>query len=253
MKKKLLLILPIILFTLVSNAQNRIWDFGNDTTNWPINSGYNSNDPATTTIDGLTLISGGSTVGAISASANTFSDGFTSVNMMSVGSATGAPAPTKRALSFPVNGPCTVKLWVFTSSTNRRASISDGTNELAFYLSASPSPYKTILTAEYTGGPGTIYVYTNNTMNFAKLSVSDGSMGINDIGTKTGPIFYTNENQVFVSDVKSNTAISIYAITGALVKRIEASSDTSFELQSGLWIAKVESEEGTKTVKLFVK
>jgi hypothetical protein len=252
MKKKLLLILPMVLFTLVSNAQNHVWDFGNDTTNWPVNSGYNSNDPSTTTIDGLTLISGGSAVGAISASANSFSDGFTSVNMMSVASATGAPAPTKRGLSFPVTGPCTVSLWVFTSSTNRVASISDGTNVLASWTSTPPSPYKTILTATYTGGPGTIYVYTNNTMNFAKLSVSS-SLGVNDIKADQSAIFYTNGNQVFVSNVKSRTTVSIYAITGALVKTIETSNDTSFELGSGLWIANVKSEEGNKSVKLVVR
>ena len=252
MKKNLLLILPIFLFTLVSNAQIHVWDFGNDTTNWPINAGYNSSSPATTVIDGLTLISGGSAIGAIAASANSFSDGFTSVNMMQVGSATGAPAPTKRGLSFPVNGPCVVKLWVFTSSTNRVASISDGTNVLASYTSMSPSPYKTILTANYTGGPGTIYVYTNNTMNFAKLSV-DGILGINDITPNDSAIFYTNANQVFVSNVKSNTTVNIYSITGALVKTIETSDDTSFELGTGLWIARVKSTEGEKSVKLLVR
>ncbi|MCF6130397.1 T9SS type A sorting domain-containing protein [Flavobacterium sp. AS60] len=253
MKRKLLLILPMVLFTLVSNAQDHVWDFGNDTTNWPVNPGYNSSSPATTTIDGLTLISGGSVIGAISAASNTaFSDGFTNVNMMTVQSATGAPMPTKRGLSFPVNGPCTIKLWVYTSSTNRRASISDGTNELAFYLSASPSPYKSILVAYYTGGPGTIYVYTNNTMNFAKLSVETG-LGIDDVKEEALPVFYTNGNQVFLSNVKSNTTVSIYSITGALVKTIKTNNDTSFELSTGLWIAKVKSEEGGKTVKLVVR
>jgi|SRR6218665_562962 len=252
MKKNLLLILPIVLFTWITNAQNHVWDFGNDTTNWPINSGYNSSNPATTTIDGLTLISGGSSVGAISGSANSFTDGYTSVNMMSVASATGAPAPTKRGLSFPVTGPCTVSLWVFTSSTNRVASISDGTTVLASYTSASPSPYKTILTATYTGGPGTIYVYTNNTMNFAKLSVTTG-LGTGDVKAEDSAVFYTNGNHVFVSNIKSNTTVSIYSITGALVKKIETSNDTSFEMGSGLWIANVESAEGRKAVKLLVK
>lgn len=247
MKKNLLLIIPILLIALTSNAQNHVWDFGNDTTNWPINSGTTTD----TTIDGLNLIAGGSTVGAISASSNSFSDGFTSVNMMSVASATGAPAPTKRGLSFPVSGPCTISLWVFTSSTNRTASISDGTNVLASYTSASPSPYKTILTANYTGGAGTIYVYTNNTMNFAKLSVSS-SMTTNEVASENLVAIYSTNNQVFLSNIKSKTTVSIYSITGSLVKTIETSNDTNFQLESGIWIANIKSEEGTKSLKFIV-
>jgi hypothetical protein len=56
-------------------------------------------------------------------------------------------------------------------------------------------PYKTILTATYTGGPGTIYVYTNNTMNFAKLAVTAG-LGIDDVKADDSAVFYTNGNQV---------------------------------------------------------
>lgn len=247
MKQKLLLLIPTLLFVLNANAQNHVWDFGNDTTNWPVNSGTTTN----ITIDGLNLIAGGSTVGAISGSANTFSDGFTSVNMMSLASATGAPAPTKRGLSFPVNGPCTVSLWVFTSSTNRTASISDGTNVLASYTSASPSPYKTILTANYSGGPGTIYVYTNNTMNLAKLSVSS-SLSVDDLAPMQSVSIKSSNNQVHLSNIKSATTVSIYAITGAKIKTIETTDDTSFYLQSGLWIANIKSAEGTRAIKFVV-
>jgi hypothetical protein len=247
MKQKLLLLIPTLLLMLNVNAQNHVWDFGNDTTNWPVNSGTTSN----TTIDGLNLIAGGSTVGAISSSANSFSDGFTSVNMMSLAAATGAPAPTKRGLSFPVNGPCTVSLWVFTSSTNRTASISDGTNVLASYTSASPSPYKTILTANYSGGPGTIYVYTNNTMNLAKLAVSN-SLATTDVTANKSVTISAANNQVYLSNIKSATTISVYSITGTKIKTIETTDDTSFYLQSGLWIANIKSAEGTKSVKFIV-
>jgi hypothetical protein len=247
MKQKLRLLIPTLLFAMTASAQNHVWDFGNDTTNWPVNSGTTTN----TTIDGLNLIAGGSTVGAISSSANSFSDGFTSVNMMSLASATGAPAPTKRGLSFPVSGPCTVSLWVFTSSTNRTASISDGTTVLASYTSASPSPYKTILTANYSGGPGMIYVYTNNTMNLAKLSVSN-SLSTTDVSANKSVSVSSSNNQVYLSNVKSATTITIYAVTGAKVKTIETSGDTSFYLQSGLWIANIKTAEETKSIKFIV-
>ena len=252
MKKKLLLfILPIVLVTLTTNAQSHTWDFS-DTTIWPIAAGLTTDR----TVDGLNIIAGGSATGAIISAPITFSDSFVSTNAMSNGSATlSGVIPTKRGLSFPVTGPCSVSAWISTSSTNRVTSISDGTTVLGTFNSSdggATNPKKGILTVNYTGGAGTIYVYTNNTINFAKLSVTYDQMGVNDVISKLANIF-SNGNQVFVSNVKSNTTISIYAITGALVKTIETNSDTNFNLNSGLWIAKIQSLEGDKSVKLLIQ
>ena len=248
MKKKLLLfILPIVLVAFTSNAQNRTWDFS-DTTIWPIG-------PSSTVSysnDGLNVICGGSAMGEIKAAAYTFSDSYVSINGMVAQGATGAPLPTKRALSFPVTGNCAITLWVSATSSGRIASISDGTNILGTFSAVAPSPYRGIINASYIGGPGVIYVYTTNTMNFNKLSVTYDQMGITDVKSEVANIF-SNGNQVFISNVKSNTTISIYSITGALVKRIETNSDTNFNLNSGLWIAKIQSLEGDKSVKLLVQ
>ena len=249
MKKKLLLfILPIVLLSVTINAQNHTWDFS-DSTIWPIAAGLTTDR----TVDGLNIIAGGSATGTIASSSVAFSDGFTSVNAMSNGSATlTGVVPTKRGLSFPVTGPCFVSVWVSTSSTGRIASISDGTTVLNSYTSASPSPYKTILTASYTGGVGTVYVYSNNTMVFAKISVAYDPLSTDEFKNETATVF-SNGNQVMVSNVKSNTTIAIYAITGALVKTIETNSDTNFNLNPGFYIAKVKSSEGEKSVKLLVR
>ena len=57
MKKKLLLIiLPLMLLTATIQAQTKVWDFGNDTANWPVNSSALTVD---TTVDGLTQVPGG--------------------------------------------------------------------------------------------------------------------------------------------------------------------------------------------------
>jgi hypothetical protein len=223
-----------------------------DPTNAAISNPKITLHPTDNSLNVSVSIYGGSSTGSIVASAVAFSDGFTSVNAMSNGSATGAPAPTKRALSFPVDGPCTVSVWVSTSSTNRRLSISDGTTELAFYLSASPSPYKSIVTTNYTGGAGLIYVYTNNTMTIAKIAVTN-SLGTGDFKADASANVYSNGNQVFVSNVKSNTAVAVYSLTGALVKTVETSSDTSFNLEAGVYVAKVKSAEGEKSVKLLIQ
>ena len=172
-KQLLLLILLMLLATALTNAQNRTWDFS-DTGVWTSTAGVSTN---TTNYlgTGLNIISSGSTVGAIAASAYTYSDGFTSTRAMTFAVITG-PLPTNRAVSFSVTGASTVKIWVQTSSTGRTASISDGTSVLASYTSAAPSPYTNVLTATYTGGAGTIYVYCSNTMNIAKIQVIDNSL-----------------------------------------------------------------------------
>ncbi|WP_168710286.1 choice-of-anchor D domain-containing protein [Flavobacterium sangjuense] len=171
-KKLLLLILLMLLATALTNAQNRTWDFS-DTGVWTSTAGVSTNT-ANYLGTGLNIISSGSTVGAIAASAYTYSDGFTSTRAMTFAGITG-PLPTNRAVSFSVTGASTVKIWVRTSSTGRTASISDGTSVLASYTSASPSPYTNVLTATYTGGAGTIYVYCSNTMEIAKIQVIDNS------------------------------------------------------------------------------
>ena len=105
------------------------------------------------------------------------------------------------------------------------------------------------------------YEVDNNTLQFlkisienifAKISVSYDPLSINEFKNETAAVF-SNGNQVMVSNVKSNTTIAIYAITGALVKTIETNSDTNFNLNSGFYIAKVKSSEGEKSVKLLVR
>ncbi len=80
------------------------------------------------------------------------------------------------------------------------------------------------------------------------------TLGVDDLSVDAKAVkVYANGNQVFVSNVKSNTTVSVYSVNGALVKTVETSSDTSFDLASGVWIAKVKSAEGEKAVKLLVK
>ncbi|MFI1744114.1 T9SS type A sorting domain-containing protein [Thalassobellus sediminis] len=60
-------------------------------------------------------------------------------------------------------------------------------------------------------------------------------------------------NRVYISNVKSQTEVKIYNITGALVKSIKTNEDTNFTFKSGLWIATVKNAEGQKSVKLLTR
>ncbi|WP_157757669.1 T9SS type A sorting domain-containing protein [Pseudalgibacter alginicilyticus] len=59
-------------------------------------------------------------------------------------------------------------------------------------------------------------------------------------------------DRVYVSNVKSNTEIKIYSITGVLVKAFKTNIDTDFSFKSGLYIATVKTFEGQKSIKLLL-
>jgi hypothetical protein len=59
-------------------------------------------------------------------------------------------------------------------------------------------------------------------------------------------------DRIYVSNVKSNTDVKIYSITGALVKAFKTNSDMDFTFISGLYIATVKTFEGQKSVKLLL-
>lgn len=79
-----------------------------------------------------------------------------------------------------------------------------------------------------------------------------GSLGL-DNTSKVTTIIKAIKNNVYVSNVKSATEIKVFSITGALVKTLNTTTDTNFNLPSGIWIATVKTTEGQKSVKLLCK
>jgi hypothetical protein len=173
--KQRLLLLTMMLFISIANAQHT-WDFGNDTTNWPVVASAPTVDFVR---DGLNCVAGGSAFGQITANAATFStfgsDNFTAVDRFNTGGAStitsGNPAlPTKRYLSFPVTGSCTVKLWMGATALGRTGSISNGVTILGSYTTAGTTPFPGVITVNYVGAATTLYVYCDASIWFYKLS-----------------------------------------------------------------------------------
>ncbi|MEZ4837747.1 T9SS type A sorting domain-containing protein [Flavobacterium sp.] len=112
-----------------------------------------------------------------------------------------------------------------------------------------------ILTTNYTGGAGTLYVYGSAACNLYKLEVTgatvETTLSLDSLDKLTTNVFGAG-NQLFVQNVVSNTEVKVYGINGALIKSISTSSDTSFELNKGLYIVNVKSEEGDKSVKVLI-
>jgi hypothetical protein len=264
MKKKLLfLVLAVFAFTTISSAQTKIWNFGNDTTTWPLSSGIGTEEMVIDFL-GLFPIPTNTNFGAITANSYTFvADGFSSVNRFQLNgggsAAAGTFLPVQRYLYFTASGACTVKVWFRTGgSGSRNMFITDGTNLIAT-AGSSTSGDGIILTASVSAAQaaaGKIYIYADQSCNLYKLEVSGATvnttLGVNDY-TQVSTNIHSYGKDVYVSNVLTATEIKVYSITGALVKSFNAIADSNFQLnQTGLYIVNVTTEEGSKSVKVAI-
>jgi hypothetical protein len=266
MRKKLLLfILPLLVSASFMNAQTKIWDFGNDTTTWPASAGI-GNNPMIVDNLGLYPIATNTNFGAITPNNASFTDGFTATQRFQMNGA-GYPSgpfqamPTQRYLFIDVSGPCTVKVWFKTGSNGsiRTLYVSDGTSAVGSETTNSGSNADlAILTANYTGAAGRLYIYGDASCNLYKASVVGATVNTtlaNDTFQSESLVnVYTNGNQISVTNIISESKIEVYNMTGSLVKSLNTLSDTNFQLEtSGFYVVSVKSAEGQKTVKVAVK
>lgn len=64
---------------------------------------------------------------------------------------------------------------------------------------------------------------------------------------------FSIKNQVYVSNIKSDTQIKVYSITGSLIKSVKATGNTNFELTKGIYIVNAKSADGEKSIKVIVQ
>jgi len=275
MKKKLLYLTSIVLFSAVSvNAQSKIWDIAQFST-----------QTAAVTVDqvvdnlGMVPGSGVTTFGVVATSATTFAaspDAFSGTYTLKAGGS-GFPStvtsadilsptanfmPTQRFLFFAVTGPCTVKVWFKTSSApnSRSAVLTNGVDFKASLATTATGE----LVANYTGGAGNLYLFSDVGANYYKIEViASGTTGIGtttlaSLATKnfqkeSDVVVYANDGKINLSNIKSSTKVEVYNVLGALVKSAQADADTSLDIYSGVYIVKAQSADGQKTVKVIVQ
>ena len=108
------------------------------------------------------------------------------------------------------------------------------------------------------GTPITTFNFTKGIDNWDPIpalvaaDVKDLSTKVSETPAVSSVQLYGYENRIYVSNVKSNTQITLYSVDGAVYKSVKAIADISFTLPAGLWIAKASSIEGNKTVKIVV-
>ncbi len=266
MKKTLIVLMVNVLSSVTYVNAQKVWNFSDDTTTWTTSTvGYSAN----TVKDNLGIYPGvtitSPTIGAIVPSTLSFSDGFNASRYFRMGQSSvfSGNQPSERYLYFDNAGAGTIKIWFASGGGGSRSiKVTDGTNQIGVASSAN-STTGAILDVPYTQTSGNIYIYTSvgTGVNIYKIEITGAlgtttlipALGTDSFKSATASNIYSNGKQVFVSNVKSNSAIDVFSITGALVKSLQTDSETSFNLDSGLYVVKVKSAEGEKTVKLLVE
>lgn len=265
MKTKLLICSMIMLMqTLIGFGQTKTWDFGNDDTTWPLSGGIGTSPMVVDNL-GLYPIPTNSNFGAVTSSNATFDDGFTAPRRFQLNGGGGVTPPTymptQRYLFFDVDGPCTVKVWFKTGSngTQRTVYVTDGSNLIGEGSSNDGTNADLVIfTANYTSPTGgRLYVYGSSACNLYKMEVTGANVSAtlsnasftSEITTKV----YTNENQLYITNIETENTIWVYSLSGQLVKSLTTTKDTTMTLLKGFYIVNVVSSEGNKkSFKLII-
>ncbi|MFY0714924.1 T9SS type A sorting domain-containing protein [Seonamhaeicola sp. NFXS20] len=266
MKKKIILLILPVLFTVNLYSQSKIWDFANPSATWPLNFGGVSSP---TIIDNLALIPGTNitNLGEIDSNSTSWADGFSGTQRLKLNGAglnlgitpeiDNIYIPTKRYLYFAVNGSCSVKIWFRGGgSGDRTLYITDGSSVVGKFPTTNSD--QQIYTFNYTGGATNLYIFSlNKAHNLYKIEVSPSSalntttLSLNSKSSVVPTKVYALGNRIYTSNVKTTSEINIYSITGALVKAFKTNEDINFTVKPGLYFANIKTPEGQKSVKLL--
>lgn len=276
MKKRLLSLMSALLIsTAFVSAQTTTWDFGNDTTNWPVSSGIGTAQIVKLGL-GLFPISTNSNFGTITKSSSvTFpgppayasSEGDRFQTNGGGAPTAGTYTPTQRYFFIQVDKACTVTVW-FKSGTGgsvRSVFVSNGSTTLYGSGASSPSytPADGAIVNATIPAAGTFYIYADAAVNIYQIQVNGANvtttMGSNTLATsepsvnKISTVVFSEGNKVYVSKVSGDTKVNIYNTNGGLVKSINTKSDINFELKTGIYIVNVQSDKGVKSQKVLIK
>lgn len=257
----------MLLSVMTSEAQ-KVWNFATNTTILP--AGFSGlNDGTEDIVDDLGRFahSSSNNFSAESSGNSTFSDGFVSSRRANVngGSSPNGALPSVRFYFFDVAANCTIKVWARPQGTGLRlVHISDGSNVLATASNAT-NPGPVLLEGTNNNGAQRIFVYCEDGgWGIYKIEVSGATVTttipmaewlLNVKETNLSHInYYVKNKTVFLSNIDTELDISVYSITGSLVKSIRtSSSDVSFEIgQTGIYILKLSSSDGQKSIKLII-
>ncbi len=99
----------------------------------------------------------------------------------------------------------------------------------------------------------TTFSFTKGSDNWDPLPqlISNESLGVKNSAPTTAVSVIGYRNRIAISNVKAETAVAVYSITGTKVKTFKTSQDIDFEFQNGIWIVVIKAEDGQKFVKVI--
>jgi len=127
---------------------------------------------------------------------------------------------------------------------------------LAYSATTATSEMRTSKLTADVAGDYTIGDYTGK-METYRIYDTDVTAGINlsaeGFEKDASLDVFSIKNQVYVSNIKSDTQINVYSITGSLIKSVKATGNTNFDLTKGIYIVNAKSVDGEKSVKVIVQ
>ena len=126
-----------------------------------------------------------------------------------------------------------------------------GTTELSgVNNSANRAAWTTVLSQPQLND-GTVI----NTLNFTKGNdgwdpFAEITLAAGSVKTEIGTRAYSLKNEVFIREVKGETVVKVYTMSGTLFKTSVTSKDHSFSLPAGVWVVTLQNTKGIKNVKL---
>ncbi len=101
----------------------------------------------------------------------------------------------------------------------------------------------------------TTFNFTKGNDGWDPLPMLKSKDGLTGMGTHqiSAVHMYAYNRTLCVSNVKNETRITVYSVDGSTFLTRKIGSDSSIGLPAGLWIAKAESAEGLKVVKVLIK
>lgn len=143
---------------------------------------------------------------------------------------------------------------MYEYGTVEQSGVNNQSTRASWATTLSTVTGKTAAVPTLTDGTAiTTFNFTKGSDNWDPLPqlISNENLGVKD-NTPTSAVNVVGyQNRISVSNVKSETAVAIYSITGAKVKSFKTSQDIDFEFQNGVWIVVVKAADGQKSVKVI--
>jgi len=265
MKKTLLItaLVAIAVFSVQAQGTSKVWNFGSNTTLFPVSGGIGAGPDRSVYVDGLGIHTGTQTntnMGAVNASSKTFVSStlgeisFINRFQLNGGGYTGSSTtdqvptdnmPTQRYLTIAVGGNSTLYCIGITGSNNsdRKVFVTDGTNLIGTMSFGGTDLMD--FTINYTGTATTLYIFGNSACNLYYLSATNVvTSSVNQVLADKGISF--NGSEILN---KQNLSIEVYDILG---KRV-ATSNSNIAVNNfdkGVYFVRA---EGTKETLKFSK